>query len=160
MSLGRINDFLQYCAAAPEYFCCIKFKKMFTLQQIKDAHSRVKSGADFPRYVNEIKNLGLNRYEYMVADGNTIYYGDDGYKIESGARYGIKAVALISSAEALKHTITIHQQGKTDFPTFCDQSAAAGVEKWVVDAQKMACIYYDLAGTELVYEPIPQGDYA
>jgi hypothetical protein len=28
---------------------------MFTLQEIKDAHSKVKSGADFPKYVHDLK---------------------------------------------------------------------------------------------------------
>jgi hypothetical protein len=30
---------------------------MFTLEQIKQAHSQVKSGADFPRYIQTIKIL-------------------------------------------------------------------------------------------------------
>ncbi len=28
---------------------------MFTVEQIKAAHSKVKSGADFPSYIKEIK---------------------------------------------------------------------------------------------------------
>jgi uncharacterized protein YbcV (DUF1398 family) len=47
---------------------------MFTEQQMKAAHSKVKSGADFPRYFQEIKKLGLIRYEYFVKTGVTIYY--------------------------------------------------------------------------------------
>lgn len=34
---------------------------MFTIQQIKDAHSKVKSGADFPAYIQDIKKLGVDR---------------------------------------------------------------------------------------------------
>ena len=30
---------------------------MFTLEQIKQAHSQVESGADFPSYIQEIKKL-------------------------------------------------------------------------------------------------------
>jgi len=30
-------------------------EKMFTVEQIKAAHSKVKSGADFPSYIKEIK---------------------------------------------------------------------------------------------------------
>lgn len=33
---------------------------MFTLEQIELAHSKVKSGAEFPRYIQEIKELGGN----------------------------------------------------------------------------------------------------
>ena len=32
---------------------------MFTIQQIKDAHSKVKSGADFPQYMQDIIALGV-----------------------------------------------------------------------------------------------------
>ena len=32
---------------------------MFTVQQIKEAHSKVKSGADFPKYIQEIKGFGV-----------------------------------------------------------------------------------------------------
>lgn len=30
---------------------------MFTVEQIKAAHAKVKSGADFPGYITEIKSL-------------------------------------------------------------------------------------------------------
>lgn len=31
---------------------------MFTVEQIETAHAKVKSGADFPNYIKEIKELG------------------------------------------------------------------------------------------------------
>ena len=48
---------------------------MFTLDQIKSAHSKVKSGADFPAYIREIKELGVTYYEAYVADGHVDYHG-------------------------------------------------------------------------------------
>jgi len=133
---------------------------MFTEQQLKEAHSRVKTGADFPRYVQEIKQLGLITYEYLVKDGTTIYYGNNGHLVKSAAKYDPMDIATSSSAASLQHTISIHQQGKTDFITFCRQAAEAGVEKWVIDTQKMLCIYYDRQRSEMVAEPIPQANYA
>ena len=32
---------------------------MFTLDQIREAHSRVKSGADFPKYARELTEMGV-----------------------------------------------------------------------------------------------------
>lgn len=128
---------------------------MFTEQQIKTAHSKVRSGADFPAYVQEIKQLGLVRYEYMVTDGTTVYYGGSGYQVNTASRYAPMAIAAKSSAAQLAHILSVHQQGQTDFMTFCRQAADAGVEKWEVNMQKMMCIYYDAAGNELVAEPIP-----
>ena len=132
---------------------------MFTEQQLKAAHARVKNGAGFPAHVQEIKGLGLIRYDFFVNDGRVLYYGENGHLVKSGPRYDALAIGAISSAAKLRHTIAIHQQGQTDFLTFCKQAAEAGVEKWVIDTQGMVCIYYDLAGAEMVAEPIPQGEY-
>ena len=132
---------------------------MFTLQQMKTAHSKVKSGVDFPRYVAEIKALGLRRYIFSVNDGHTTYYGDNGHEVSSPAIYPLKTINANSSADALRQTITIHQQGKTDFPTFCTQAAAAGVKQWVIDTKRMVCIYENTGGGEMVVEPIPDGGY-
>ncbi len=132
---------------------------MFTEQQFKAAHSKVKTGADFPGYIQEIKSLGLIRYEYWVSDGTTIYYGENSHEVKSVAKYQPLTIATVSSAATLRHNIAIHQKGETDFLTFCGQAADAGVEKWVIDTEKMLCTYYDLQGNEMVAEPIPQGEY-
>jgi len=52
---------------------------MFTVEQIKEAHSKVKSGADFPKYIKEIKILVLTAFETRVKDSCTEYFGADGY---------------------------------------------------------------------------------
>lgn len=35
---------------------------MFTAADVIGAHSKVKSGADFPKYIQEIKALGVKNY--------------------------------------------------------------------------------------------------
>lgn len=45
---------------------------MFTFEQIKVAQSKVKSGADFPAYIHELKLIGLLSYTQFVSDGHTI----------------------------------------------------------------------------------------
>lgn len=127
---------------------------MFTLQQLKAAHGKVKSGADFPRYVQEIKELGLLTYEFTVQDGSIVYYGAGQYQVKAGAIYEPLSINPGASAEALQYAITIHQQGQTDFLTFCRQAAEAGVNKWVVDTQELVCSYKDQAGNLVVAEPI------
>src|ERR1700743_3878021 len=67
-------------------------RKMFTVQQIKAVHATVRSGADFPRYVQEIKALGLVKYEFLVKDGRTIYYGQNDYQVEAPAMYLVKTI--------------------------------------------------------------------
>ncbi len=131
---------------------------MFTIQQIKAAHAKVKSGADFPAYVQAIKQLGLIHYDFMVKDGSTAYHGAN-FRLTSDPSYPDKTVATAASASAVRQIIAEHQQGKTDFLTFCSLVAAAGVEKWVVDTRAMRCSYYDLSGNSMVDEPIPDQTY-
>lgn len=132
---------------------------MFTLQQLKAAHAKVKTGADFPSYIQEIKKLGLITYEFRVADGVVTYYGAAGHQITSPATYPPQLINAAADAAGLRQTIAIHKQGRTDFRTFCEQAAAAGVEKWIIDTQQMVCNYIDLDGKLLIAEPIPQDNY-
>jgi uncharacterized protein YbcV (DUF1398 family) len=129
---------------------------MFTIEQIKAAHSKVKSGADFPAYIEEMKLLGVMAYEHFVSDGHIRYYGANNFTIAAEAKWPVMEVAENGLTEKLKQALTIHQQGQTDYPTFCRQSAEAGVEKWVVDITIMACIYYDKANNKILAEVIPQ----
>lgn len=54
---------------------------MFTVEQIQKAHSKVKSGADFPTYIQEIMHLGVINYEAYVAEGHINYYGANNHKV-------------------------------------------------------------------------------
>ena len=56
---------------------------MFTIAQIKEAHSRVKSGADFPAYIQELITLGVQGYETFVNDGHVEYLGADNFRISA-----------------------------------------------------------------------------
>jgi len=128
---------------------------MFTIEQIKAAHSQVKSGADFPTYIQAIKKIGVTSYVTFVGDGHTDYFGANGYKISSPAKYQSVAVAEMPNKEQFKIELKEHQQGKTDYPTFINMCAINGIEKWVVSIPMMTCTYYDKAGNEMLTEQIP-----
>ena len=128
---------------------------MFTLEQIASAHAQVKSGADFPRYVQALKGLGLAHYDFYVADGHSEYFATTGERLDAPAKYAPLISASSGDAAALRHTIAIHQQGQTDFPTFCQQAADAGVHYWRTDVVNLVCIYVDGAGQAILSEPIP-----
>ncbi|WP_026968154.1 DUF1398 domain-containing protein [Algoriphagus terrigena] len=129
---------------------------MFTVEQIKAAHSKVKSGADFPAYIQEIKQLGVTYYETFVTDGHTNYSGARDYKTTAPGRYEPLTIAPECDRAQFKVGLKEHQQGKTDYPTFIGMSAKFGIEKWAVCMEKMTCTYYDLAGNEILVEQIPQ----
>lgn len=127
---------------------------MFTLDQIKATHAKVKSGADFPKYVQDMKRLGVLYYSQYVADGHTEYHGDN-HELESPPLYEPLNIAASGNITQLKHHLKIHQAGETDYLTFCTQSAEDGVEKWTLDIQNLTCTYYDKAGNIMVTEVIP-----
>ncbi|MGN6355563.1 MAG: DUF1398 domain-containing protein [Parafilimonas sp.] len=128
---------------------------MFAIEQINTAHSKVKSGADFPAYIQDLKKIGVQAYETFVSDGHTVYYGQDNFQVASPIKYGVLMVAGTANAENFKKQLMAHQQGKTDYPTFCKDCASSGVAKWKVAISAMTCIYYDKAGNEILAEQIP-----
>jgi uncharacterized protein YbcV (DUF1398 family) len=128
---------------------------MFTIDQINSAHSKVKSGADYPNYVQEIIRLGVTGYETYVEDGNAIYFGNENERIESGPKYKRLTVNDKSDKDKFQTDLKAHQEGKTNFPGFCLDAAHSGIEKWIVNMSAMTCTYLDKTGKMLVRETIP-----
>jgi uncharacterized protein YbcV (DUF1398 family) len=129
---------------------------MFHLNDIKAAHSKVKSGADFPAYVQELKQMGVHAYSTYVSDGHTEFVAANDTQLTSPAKYPAMRIAVESNAAQLKHFLQQHQQGKTDYPGFCRQAAETGVEKWIVDIPALTCTYYDTHGHAMLEEKIPR----
>jgi uncharacterized protein YbcV (DUF1398 family) len=128
---------------------------MFTVQQIELAHSKIKSGAEFPKYIQEIKQIGVVAFETFVLDNHTEYFGKDGYQTKSRPKYEALAVAENCDKELFFHYLKIHQQGQTDYITFCKHCAETGIKKWVVSLSKMTCTYFDNANNEIIVEIVP-----
>ncbi|MFN0255460.1 DUF1398 domain-containing protein [Pedobacter ureilyticus] len=128
---------------------------MFTVSQIEDVHSKVKSGGDFPRYIQEIKEMGVLGFETWVKDSHTEYHGANEYRTSSTAQYENLEISTDINKEQFVKQLKAHQQGQTDYYTFCKDCAENGIEKWVVDLDQMTCIYYDKAGEEILLEQIP-----
>jgi uncharacterized protein YbcV (DUF1398 family) len=129
---------------------------MFTKEQIHKASGKVKSGADFPQFVQDLKEIGVTHYDNFVSDGRAKYYGKNDFTLDGESKYPHMQINDIGSADKLKRAIEIHQQGQTDYPTFCQQASDAGVEKWTTDMIEMTVAYFDKAGNKLTIESIPQ----
>ncbi|MFV0417707.1 MAG: DUF1398 domain-containing protein [Dysgonomonas sp.] len=127
---------------------------MFTLKQIKDAHSKVRSGTDFPKYTQDLIALGVLEYTIYVSDGHAKYNGKDNYTIESEAEYPTLSIAKIDK-DKFREYLKVHQQGKTDYLTFCKDSARTGIDKWTVDILAKTCTYYDKDSNFILEEKIP-----
>jgi len=127
----------------------------FTIEQIEQAHDKVKSGADFPEYIQEIKQMGVTAFETWVFDSHTDYFGKDNYKAKSQPKYQNLEIVKNSNKEKFSRLLKIHQRGESDYFTFCQQCAETGIEKWFVNLDKMTCTYYDTAEKEILVEIIP-----
>ena len=102
---------------------------MFTTEQIQAAHVKVKSGADFPAYVQELIRLGVKSYDLFVADGHAEYFGEKGYKTVSAANYTALTIAESSNKEAFKQKLKSHQQGENRLHDFLPRRSRLGCGK-------------------------------
>ena len=128
---------------------------MFTIEQIQTAHSQVKSGADFPAYIHALKQLGVVAYDTWVTDGHTDYFGTNNFQTQSPVKYAALTIADTSHKEAFIRLLKLHQQGGSDYPTFCQHCAENGINKWVVRIDAMTCTYYNKKGEAILVEQIP-----
>ncbi|KMQ64678.1 phage envelope protein [Chryseobacterium angstadtii] len=127
----------------------------FTIEQIKAEHQKVKSGADFPQYIKAIKDLGVSKYTVAVADGNTQYFDTENETAQTGKKYEPLNISRNLNLEYFKERLKLHQQGGTDYPTFCNDCAENGVIGWKMDLNAMTCTYLDEQGNEILVEQIP-----
>ena len=129
---------------------------LFTLEQIGYAFEKVKSGVDFPQFIQDLKKIGVTHYDTFVSDGRTKYYGVNDFTLDGESKYPKMEINNVSSVEKLKNALSIHQQGQTDYPTFCQQASDAGVVKWTTDMIEMTVTYLDKLGNKLLVESIPK----
>ncbi len=128
---------------------------MFTVNEIEQAHAKVKSGVDFPKYIQEIKKMGVTGFETWVKDSHTNYFGKNDFSVQSDAQYPDLIISDNLDKDQFAHYLKIHQQGKTDYFTFCNHCAETGVEKWIVDLASLTCTYYDKKDNLVLTEQIP-----
>lgn len=128
---------------------------MFTVEQIEFAHSKVTTGAEFPKYIQEIKEIGVTAFETWVNDSHTDYFGKDNFQTKSKPKYEKLEISDASNNDKFKEYLKIHQKGETDYFTFCNHCAETGIEKWIVNLEEMTCIYYDKAENQILVEQVP-----
>lgn len=127
----------------------------FTIEEIKTEHQKVKSGADFPKYIQAIKNLGVSHYTAYVADGNTEYFDSENHSVNIGGKYDSMPISADLNLDQFKTRLKLHQQGGTDYMTFCKDCAGNGVEGWKMDLSQMTCTYFDKNGNDILEEKVP-----
>lgn len=126
----------------------------FTLESIKKLHEKF-TGVDFPILINEFKKIGMIENEFNLDNGTITYKHINGTKLENKTNMTV-TISVKSSKENAKEVLVNHQLGKTDFPTFCQQIAQAGVCKWIINTTDLTCSYYDLSNNPIIIEKIPK----
>ena len=129
---------------------------MFTIDQIKAAHEKVKSGADFPKYIQDLINLGVKGYDTIVSDGRVSYLGDNNFAVSTEKKYDALTIAPSANKERFIEYLVMHQDGQSDYMTFCQHAAQCGIAKWRVAIIEMTCTYYDSAENPILIEKIPE----
>ena len=127
---------------------------MVSIDQIQDAHAQIQSGAEFPKYVQDLKVLGVASYDTFVVDGHAVYNGVDGESIESEAKYPAINISEESQPQKFEEYLKSHQNGETNFLIFCGHAAECGIWKWTVDTHKSTCTYFDFSGKSILCEQI------
>lgn len=128
---------------------------MFTIDQIKEAFAKIKTGADFPNYIQDLIILGVKGYDTLVADGHTEYYGVNNFTVITEEKYDQIKITSTVNKELFIQFLVMHQDGQTDYLPFCHQAAQCGIAKWRIDIVEMTCTYFDLEENAVVIEKIP-----
>lgn len=101
------------------------------------------SATSYPDLANKLKAIGITGYLFEVASQIVIYrYNDDSIFIENRAETRNLQVNLQFNRDAVIQAIRDNQKGLTDFPTFLQQIAAAGIKAYDADFAEMVVSYF------------------
>jgi uncharacterized protein YbcV (DUF1398 family) len=128
---------------------------MFTIDQIKAAHAKVKSGADFPKYIQDLISLGVVGYDTFVVDGHVEYFGANDFRATATETYASLTIATSVNKERFIEFLVMHQEGQTDYLTFCNHAAQCGIAQWTVNIIEKTCTYLDNNQNSILIEKIP-----
>ncbi|WP_225874652.1 DUF1398 domain-containing protein [Pedobacter hiemivivus] len=133
-------------------------KPKMELKAIEQEQEKVKSGADFPKYVQAIKELGVAEFVTYVSNSHTLYSGHNGHQLSSKAQYEPLVVAAVGNKKKFRKYLKMHQAGQTDYLSFCRHCAETGIDRWIVNLSLMTCTYYDQKHQLVLTEPIPNSE--
>ncbi len=126
----------------------------FSLVSIQEAH-KLYTGPDFPKLIKAFKSMDMITNIFDLETGKVTYVSRSGDTLVST---GIKM--KFDTREAGKYEEAIialqrNQRGESDFYSFCNEVAKAGIYKWVSDLDAMTCSYFDRMEQVVIIENIP-----
>ncbi len=91
---------------------------MFALVQIEQAYKKVKSGSDFPKYIQEIKQLVVKGLETLVIEIHIEYFGKSNSSTNVLRKYDDLFSSENSDSKKFDLYLKVHQKGETDYFIF------------------------------------------
>ncbi len=123
-------------------------------QDIEAAVLSEKDAGGFAKLMKDFQALGVEKYDYLVADGLYRYYDSDS-SIDLQMNAVPKSVEALGDSTKIKLAVQGAQAGKFDFERFCELAGQAGVLYWRSDLIAKNVSYFDTQGNALLIEPIP-----
>ena len=99
--------------------------------------------------------MGVQGYDIFVHDGHEEYFGTDNYRVATTNNYDSSAIVPLVNKERFIEFLMMHQDGQTDYLTFCHHAAQCGIAKWSVNIIEMTSTYFDLSDAAVLIEKIP-----
>lgn len=127
---------------------------MFTMEQIEKWHERLASVGTFSDYVQWLAGLGVVRYDSVVSDGHSEYFGLDDHRVVSRPAHEEFVVADRTDRAALVDHLRRHERGESSYLEMSRGMAACGVERWTVDTRAVTMTFFAPSGDVLVVEQI------
>lgn len=126
----------------------------FSLTSIQEAH-KLYTGPDFPKLIKAFKSMEMITNIFDLETGIVTYINRSGDILEST---GIKVefdICETGKYEEAIFALQRNQRGESDFYSFCNEVAKAGIYKWVSDLDAMTCSYFDKMEQVIIIENIP-----
>ena len=119
---------------------------MNTETKIKDAHATAKN---YPDLASKLVLAGVESYTVDTATGIILYRLAEGETFLKFSGGPLRAIAISFSEMLTIRAVRDNQQGKTDFPGFMNDIAAAGVRFYeaVLTGNRKRVIYIGTGGS-------------
>ena len=125
------------------------------LKAIKEVVNNEKNAGGFSELIRDFKEIGVEKYDYLVEAGMYRYYDEASY-IEIQLNGKPKKVAATESSTEIKRAVLKAQAGDITFEKFTELAGIAGVAYWRTDLLAMKVDYFGQSGEILLSEPIPE----
>ena len=100
--------------------------------------------------------MGITINTVDIQNRTTVYTHQSGEQIIDRVVKNNVPISHHTDKEQIQESLKQHQIGETDFPSFCDEMAQAGIYKWHISIDTRTCAYVNLKNEIVIVEQIPQ----